>query len=37
MKTALRRIYFGLILFLMYAPIVTLMILSFNASRSRTK
>ena len=37
MKTALRRIYFGLILFLMYAPIVTLMILSFNASKSRTK
>ena len=37
MKTALRRIYFGLILFLMYAPIVTLVILSFNASKSRTK
>ena len=37
MRTALRRIYFGLILFLMYAPIVTLVILSFNASKSRTK
>ena len=37
MKTALRRIYFGLILFLMYAPIVTLVVLSFNASKSRTK
>lgn len=37
MKKAARNIYLGLILFLMYAPIVTLMILSFNASKSRAK
>ena len=37
MKKILRRTYFGLILFLMYAPILTLIVLSFNASKSRTK
>ena len=35
MKKILRRTYFGLILFLMYAPILTLIVLSFNASKSR--
>ena len=37
MKKILRRTYFGLILFLMYAPILTLIVLSFNASKSRSK
>ena len=37
MKKILRRTYFGLILFLMYAPILTLIVLSFNATKSRTK
>lgn len=37
MKKTVRNIYLGLILFLMYAPIVTLIILSFNASKSRAK
>lgn len=32
-----RRIYLGLILVLLYAPIGTLIILSFNASKSRAK
>ena len=32
-----RKIYLGLILFLLYAPIGTLIILSFNASKSRAK
>ena len=35
MKKTVRNIYLGLILFLMYAPIVTLIVLSFNASKSR--
>lgn len=37
MKKTVRNIYLGLILFLMYAPIVTLIVLSFNASKSRAK
>lgn len=37
MKKTARNIYLGLILFLMYAPIVTLIVLSFNASKSRAK
>ena len=37
MKKTARNIYLALILILMYAPIVTLMILSFNASKSRSK
>ena len=32
-----RRIYIALIMLFLYAPIVTLMVLSFNASRSRAK
>lgn len=37
MKKTARNIYLGLILFLMYAPIITLIVLSFNASKSRAK
>lgn len=37
MKKTAQNIYLGLILFLMYAPIVTLIVLSFNASKSRAK
>lgn len=37
MKKTARNIYLGLILFLMYAPIVTLIVLSFNVSKSRAK
>ena len=37
MKKTARNIYLGLILFLMYAPIVTLVVLSFNVSKSRAK
>lgn len=37
MKKTARNIYLGLILFFMYAPIVTLILLSFNASKSRAK
>lgn len=37
MKKTARNIYLGLILFLMYAPIATLIVLSFNASKSRAK
>ena len=37
MKKTARNIYLGLILFLIYAPIVTLIVLSFNASKSRAK
>ena len=33
MKKTARNIYLALILILMYAPIVTLMTLSFNASK----
>lgn len=37
MKKHITRIYMGLILFLMYAPILTLIVLSFNASKTRAK
>lgn len=37
MKKTARNLYLGLILFLMYAPIATLVVLSFNASKSRAK
>ena len=37
MKKALKNIYLGLIIFLLYAPIVTLVILSFNDSKTRAK
>lgn len=37
MKTALQKIYIALIFILLYAPIVTLVILSFNASKTRAK
>lgn len=33
---ALKRFYLGLIIFFMYAPILVLMVFSFNASRSRS-
>ena len=36
-RTLLQRIYIGLIFLFLYAPIVTLMVLSFNASRTRAK
>lgn len=34
---SLKKIYIGLILIFMYAPIVTLIVLSFNASKTRSK
>lgn len=37
MKSFLQKIYLGLILFLLYAPIITLMVLSFNDSKTRSK
>ncbi len=37
MKTFLKRLYLVLILIFMYAPIVTLIVLSFNSSKSRAK
>ncbi len=37
MKKAIERIYLTLILIFMYAPIVTLIVLSFNSSKSRAK
>lgn len=37
MKTFAKRIYLVLIFILLYAPIVTLIILSFNASKTRAK
>lgn len=37
MKKTARNIYLGLILLLMYAPIGTLIVLSFNSSKSRSK
>jgi len=37
MRSFLRKLYIGLIVLFLYAPIVTLMVLSFNASRSRAK
>ena len=36
-KNVLKRIYLALILIFMYAPIITLIVLSFNASKSRAK
>lgn len=37
MKNILRNIYIGCILILLYAPIATLIVLSFNASKTRAK
>ena len=37
MKKVLERIYLALLLIFMYAPIVTLIVLSFNSSKSRAK
>lgn len=37
MRNILRRLYIILIFIFLYAPIVTLMVLSFNASRTRAK
>lgn len=37
MKKPLQKLYLGLILLFLYAPIVTLMVLSFNASKSRAR
>lgn len=37
MKSFMQKIYLGLILFLLYAPIITLMVLSFNDSKTRSK
>ncbi len=37
MRTAARKIYIALIFIFLYAPIVTLIVLSFNASKTRAK
>ena len=37
MRTGLKRIYIGLIFLFLYAPIFTLIVLSFNASKTRAK
>jgi len=37
MKKISQKIYLGLIIILLYAPIVTLMVLSFNSSKTRAK
>ncbi len=37
MKSAVKKIYLALIFILLYAPIVTLIVLSFNASKTRAK
>jgi len=37
MKKSLQRIYLGFIILLLYAPIATLIVLSFNNSRTRAK
>ncbi len=37
MKRTLQKIYLGLIILLLYAPIVTLIVLSFNNSKTRAK
>ena len=37
MKKTLQNIYLSLIIFLLYAPIVTLVVLSFNKSKTRAK
>ena len=36
-KSALRKLYLGFIIFLLYAPILTLVVLSFNDSKTRSK
>ena len=36
-KSALQKIYLGFILLLLYAPIATLIVLSFNSSKTRSK
>lgn len=36
-KSALQKIYLGFILLLLYAPILTLIVLSFNSSKTRSK
>ena len=36
-KTTAQKIYLGLIFIFLYAPIVTLIVLSFNASKTRAK
>ena len=36
-KKSLEKIYLALIFILLYAPIVTLMVLSFNASKTKSK
>ena len=36
-RTGLKRIYIGLIFLFLYAPIFTLIVLSFNASKTRAK
>lgn len=37
LSNALKKIYVGLIFIFLYAPIITLMVLSFNASKTRSK
>jgi len=37
MKNVMKKIYLGFIIVLLYAPIVTLMVLSFNNSKTRAK
>ena len=37
MRKVLERLYLGLLLIIMYAPIITLIVLSFNSSKSRAK
>ena len=37
MKNFLKKLYLALLLIFMYAPIITLMVLSFNSSKSRAK
>ncbi|MBQ8804309.1 MAG: extracellular solute-binding protein [Tyzzerella sp.] len=36
-KSTLQKIYLGFILLLLYAPIITLIVLSFNSSKTRSK
>ena len=37
MKTIAKKIYLALICIILYAPIVTLMVLSFNNTKTRSK
>ena len=37
MKSAARKLYIALIFIFLYAPIITLIVLSFNASKTRSK